>query len=395
MSIKKMILSMLLMVLLPSVFLYGSYRTLFDNFEDGDARNSFYGPWYTYDDRNDTGSGNPHAIITPYPFYVTTGGFNNSFHCAYIYFDLTPSLFKDKFAALASNILDDAVNPYADFSQYTGIGFWFKVSSSVGMIQMRFGYNNYPGLPEEKEMGGITPRGYNLYGVTTDWRFYVVAFTNFKVPEWIAGNTNFDGRDNETGEVLFDPYATKDKWDKIRTITFYCGSPMTKGKFWVDDISLVSAPLYELNRDNDNDGYNNYIEYAAGTDINDAGIYPEESILKDANQNGIFDKNEKRFITDVSVNPDPMSVGTGTDITITIYRTSEGEKVELNCEIFNSSGDRMIKKIFSLFSSDTFIYYWNGYDKNNKKVKPGLYLICIKMKCKNEEDIYYRAVIVK
>ncbi len=384
---------MSILIVYPLIIL-ASYRVLFEDFEDGNSQHYLGGFWYTYNDRIDAGENKAYSQISPLPFYPQQSGFNSSRFSGHIIFDVTGSDAPFPYASFACSIVNDDVNAYADLSEYTGIGFWIK-GNNTSSIPIRFSYNNYPGLDPSIENGGITPRQTALSGISTNWQFHVVAFMQFKVEDWIRDDENFDGID-ENGNILFDPYATEKLWDKIQSFAFYLQAPQViKGEFWVDDISLVKAPLSEMNIDSDGDGYNNYVEYAAGTDIHDSSIYPDERVLKDVNKNGILDGQEKYFIKDIRFTSNPMSIDLGTDIIVSLSKIVDSIYLKMTIEIFNSLGAKINSYSSTLLNQDELIYHWNGRDGDNKKVKPGLYLIRVKISDENSYELMYRTVIVK
>lgn len=388
-------------------------RLLLDNFEDGDHRNELGGYWYTFDDRFDifgkvdritgkqkipdlaelvdtNGNGifdvpsyvyptpDPTGNMTPYQ--PAPYGVNGSRFCGSFTYDLTMSEFKYPYAAMGTNFLSAGTNKdvlevdnkmIMDLSEYTGVSFWVKATTGIPKIMIKFIYKNGPGEH------GETPRQYEV-SISTEWEFKVVEFSNFRIPTWVFTHPFYS--DQANGFPPGTIKSTENKWDKIKAIQFQtmdgAKTNAPKGTIWVDDIYLVAVSTEYKKFDTDNDGYNDYIEYAAGTNVNDANSYPSS----DLNRNAIADLSEDVLITEIRCTPDPFYPNQE-NVYIRYNLSRKDKTVKAKTKIFDICGRLIVKDLLpeQTVSGGQGELSWSGKDENGKIVPEGIYIVSVEV----------------
>lgn len=388
------------------------YRTLFDDFENLKNKNSFGGAWYTANDKQNVLSGQPSSAIKPDPFELVPQGAGKSGFCAYLTYDLLVSSYNYPFAFIGGNLTDSGMgnddNVFRDISEFSGICFWARAETNVHNLALRFTYKNYAG------QYGETPREYvigseataPLSGIphlSTDWQIFVIPFSKFSIPSWVATDPNYGGKDAD-GTVLFDPLQTAHQWDKIKSVLFQTakstkeGGTETKGTFYIDNVYFVSAPAAFTFLDSDQDNFNDYVEYAAGSNPKDKDSTPYSLVLNN-NLTGIA---EPVSILELDLSANPVLSGTGLDIAYTL--SAPGTGVTVSCMIFDTKKN-VIAKINSSgpqgdFSTQTPVgtsglFHWTGCTEQGGKVKKGIYVVLLKSTHQGKSGTAAKTVIVE
>lgn len=405
----------------------------------------------------------PDPTGTTTPFQPTPHGVKNSKYCGYFKFDVARSDFRYAYVAMGTNFIDVGQNKdlpsvemkqCVDLSEFNGIAFWMKVSDDIlnspgqgKEIKIKLTYKLAPGTYGDvpKEVGISAASGRPL---SNDWQFYVILFDRLQDGGWrypwvdndryfgdpYDDNPPFDilqdgtqateprqslGREELKDTTKYPPLPdkptklTKGKFDRIKAIQFQTmgkADGATTGEVWVDDIYLIAFDTNSWRKDTDNDGWNDYEEFAAATDANDPNSYPvayaktgksteEESIIKKVEVSPqVFYPGDGSELLELK---DGKKVkGGGTVVLISLRDTSKSGKVSL--KIYDSSGklvaDKNTSKNFIVdqpITSGVAVVSWRGYDNDDKLVRPGIYIIKVDIEVDGKTYTKYTTAVVK
>lgn len=389
---------------------YAKTRLLIDNFEDGNSRNELGCYWYTYDDRteifgstdritgkiktpnpanlvdtNRNGIYDAYSYIFPIPdpampYQPAPYGVNNSRFCGSFTYDLTVSESRYPYVAMGvslqdagtqGDLLEVDIKTVKDLSGYTGVSFWIKATEGIPRVTIGFSYKNGPGRH------GETPRTHEI-SVSTEWEFKVVEFSQFQIPSWVFTDPLYSDAGNGFPDGTIK--ASENKWDKIKALLFQTmDGALTrapKGTIWVDDIYLVAVSTEHKKFDTDNDGYNDYVEYAAGTDVNDRRSFPGS----DLNRNRITDAAEPVSIREILCSPDPF-YPVREVVSIKYSLSRKDKRVKIKAKIFDITGKLIAADIIpeQIISGARGEITWNGRDETGYIVQEGIYIVSLEV----------------
>jgi len=409
----------------------------------------------------------PDPISPGTPYQPYPGGVKGSKYCGYFRFDVRRTSFAYGYAALGTSFIDVGENKYSpsveynqcvDLSEYNGIAFWMKVSEDIlstrPEIKIALTYKLAPGMFGDivKEIGISRASGRDL---STDWQFYVILFDKLQDGgwpyQWVDEDPYFgDPYDDwppydilEDGTQATEPRQSlgreelkdKSKWpeltlpnstepakgritklvegkfDRIKSIQFQTmgkDDGVKTGQVWVDDIYLIKYDTSAWYRDTDEDGWNDYEEFAAGTDPDNKNSYPVAYA-----KTGKSTEMEV-LVSNIDVSPRVFYPGGGEEILLKDGKKVIGGKVvikvnllqqksgTINVKVYNSSGklvaDRNTSKnkiIGQNIINGIGEVSWAGYDNDNKIVLPGIYILNIEINVEGATYVENKTVIVK
>jgi len=417
---------------------------------------------YVFPPPDPTGTATPYQ---PYPF-----GVKGSKYCGYFKFDVARSSFQYAYVAFGTNFVDVGqnkdlpsveYNQCVDLSEYNGIAFWMKVSddilNSTGRgkeIKIKLTYKLAPGTYGDvpKEVGISAASGRPL---SNDWQFYVILFDKLQDGGWPypwVNNDNYFGDpydDWEPYDTLQDgtkateprqslgreelkdktkwpeltldnstvpakgkiTELTKGKFDRIKAIQFQTmgkADGARTGEVWVDDIYLIKYDTAAWKVDTDGDGWNDYEEFAAGTDPNDPNSYPVAYAKtgKSTDQDAIISKVEASPSVfypgggeELELKDGKKVVGGRTVIKIVLSQNKSGTA---SIKIYNSAGklvaDKNTSKNYIVeqpITNGIGIIAWSGFDNEDKLVPPGIYIIRAEINVDGTTYVKNTTVVVK
>ena len=191
---------------------------LIDDFEDGDGRVLVRcgrdGYWSTYNDHTDGGVQTP-PEGTPYAPSAIPGGRGTSMFAGRTY----GSGFTDYGAGTGFSF---STKGMYDGSAWGGIGFWARVGAGTATT-LRMQIPNGDTDPAGGVCTSHSPGCYDHYGIdltfTTDWKYYVVRYSDLRQMGWGWPAPPFDGT-------------------RISGAQMQLGSK-TSFDFWIDDVTFV------------------------------------------------------------------------------------------------------------------------------------------------------------
>ena len=417
---------------------------------------------YIFPDPDPTGTATPYQ---PYPH-----GVKGSKYCGYFKFDVGRSSFQYAYTALGTNFVDVGqnkdipsveYNQCVDLSEFNGIAFWMKVSNDIvnatgrgKEVKIKLTYKLAPGTYGDvpKEVGIAEASGRPL---STDWQFHVILFDKLQdggwpypwvnndkyfgdpYDDWEPYDTLEDGteateprqslgreelKDKSKWPELTLPNSTapakgkitdltKGKFDRIKAIQFQTmgrADGARTGEVWVDDIYLIKYDTAAWLTDTDSDGWNDYEEFAAGTDPNDAESYPV-AYAKTGKST-----DPESIISKIDVNPTVFYPGAGTELelkdgkkviggrTVIQVTLSKNKSGTMNLKIYNSAGKLIADKntdknalIDLPITNGIGIATWGGFDNDGKLVPPGIYILKLEIDVEGTTYVKTKTVIVK
>lgn len=405
----------------------------------------------------------PDPTGTATPFQPQPHGVKNSKYCGYFRFDVGRSNFNYAYASMGTNFIDVGQNKdlpsveikqYVDLSEFNGIAFWMKVSDDIlnatgrgKEVKIKLTYKLAPGTYGDvpKEVGIASASGRQL---SSDWQFHVILFNKLQDGGWPFAWVDNDryfgdpyddlepydtlqdgtqateprqslGREELKDTTKYPPLEdkpsrlTRGKFDKIKAIQFQTmgkADGARTGEVWVDDIYLISYDTSTWTKDTDNDGWNDYEEFAAATDPSDPNSYPvaysktgksteEESMIKKVEVSPqVFYPGDTGELLELK---DGKKVqGGGTVILISLRDSTKSGKVSL--KIYDSSGKLIADKNTAKnyiseqpLAGGNAVISWRGYDNNDKLVPPGIYIIKVDVEIDGTTYTKYTTALVK